>query len=51
MAEPEEYGDENARNAGKEVVSTPPAKHDGPETGIVGGEPDGSDSDDTDDSM
>ncbi|KAL6542865.1 transcription initiation factor TFIID subunit 7 [Orobanche hederae] len=51
MAEPEEYGDENARNAGKKVISTPPANHDGPETGMVGGEPDGSDSDETDDSM
>ncbi|KAL6538626.1 transcription initiation factor TFIID subunit 7 [Orobanche gracilis] len=49
--EPEEYGDENARAAGKKVVSTSPAKHDGPGTGMVGGEPDGSDSDETDDSM
>ncbi|KAL3654759.1 transcription initiation factor TFIID subunit 7 [Castilleja foliolosa] len=50
MAEPE-YGDESARNAGKKVVSTPLAKPDVPETGTVGGEPDGSDSDESDDSM
>ncbi|KAI3450895.1 hypothetical protein Pfo_007560 [Paulownia fortunei] len=51
MAEPEEYGDENARNASKKVVSTPSAKPDVPETGTVGGEPDGSDSDESDDSI
>ncbi|KAL3615896.1 hypothetical protein CASFOL_040190 [Castilleja foliolosa] len=51
MAEPEEYGVENARNAGKNVVSTPSAKPDVPETGTVGGDPDGSDSDETDDSI
>lgn len=51
MAEPEEYGDENARNASKKVVSTPLAKPDAPEAGTVGGEPDGSDSDESDDSM
>ncbi|KAL8540931.1 hypothetical protein ACS0TY_002262 [Phlomoides rotata] len=52
MAEPEEYGDENSRNAGKMIVSTPLAKpEDAPEAGAVGGEPDGSDSDETDDSI
>lgn len=51
MAEPEEYGDENARNAGKKVVSTPLVKPDAPEARTVGGEPDGSDSDETDDSI
>lgn len=51
IAEPEEYGDENARNAGKKVVSTPFAKSDAPEVETVGGEPDGSDSDETDDSI
>lgn len=50
-AEPEEYGDENTRNTGKKVVSTPSAKADAPEAGTVGGEPDGSDSDETDDSI
>ncbi|GER50749.1 transcription initiation factor TFIID subunit 7 [Striga asiatica] len=43
----EESGDENARNAGKNVVSTSSAKPDVPETEMVGG----SDSDETDDSM
>ncbi|XP_057809510.1 transcription initiation factor TFIID subunit 7-like [Salvia miltiorrhiza] len=51
MVEPEEYGDEDARNASKMVASTPLAKPDAPEAGTVGGEPDGSDSDETDDSM
>ncbi|PIN11834.1 hypothetical protein CDL12_15559 [Handroanthus impetiginosus] len=51
MAEPEEYGEETARNASKKVVATPAAKPDVPETGTVGGEPDGSDSDESDDSI
>ncbi|GER49427.1 transcription initiation factor TFIID subunit 7 [Striga asiatica] len=43
----------DATNTGKNVVSTSSAKPDVPETGMVGGEPDpdGSDSDETDDSM
>lgn len=49
--EPEEYGDEHARNANKKVAFAPVAKPNAPEAGTVGGEPDGSDSDETDDSM
>ncbi|KAL0369372.1 UNVERIFIED_CONTAM: Transcription initiation factor TFIID subunit [Sesamum angustifolium] len=51
MAEPEDYGDENARSASKKVVATPSAKQDVPEAGPVGGEPDGSDSEESDDSI
>ncbi|KAL7116279.1 hypothetical protein ABFS83_04G226800 [Erythranthe nasuta] len=52
MAEPEEYGDENSRSATtKKVVSAPSAKPDVPEASTAGGEPEGSDSDESDDSM
>ena len=51
MVEPGEYGDEAARNASKKVASAPLAKPDAPEAGTAGGEPDGSDTDETDDSM
>ncbi|XP_011089141.1 transcription initiation factor TFIID subunit 7 [Sesamum indicum] len=51
MAEPEDYGDENARSASKKVVATPSAEPDVPEAGPVGGEPDGSDSEESDDSI
>ncbi|KAH6829833.1 TBP-associated factor 7 [Perilla frutescens var. hirtella] len=50
MVEAEEYGDQHARNVGKKVASTP-AKPDVPEAGTVGGEPDGSDYDESDDSI
>ncbi|XP_042023772.1 transcription initiation factor TFIID subunit 7-like [Salvia splendens] len=51
MVEPREYGDEAAPNASKKVASAPLAKPDAPEAGTAGGEPDGSDTDETDDSM
>lgn len=51
MVEPEEYGDDHVRNASKKVASAPLAKPDAPEAGTAGGEPDGSDYDESDDSM
>ncbi|XP_042004536.1 transcription initiation factor TFIID subunit 7-like [Salvia splendens] len=51
MIEPGEYGDEAARSASKKVASAPLAKPDAPGAGTAGGEPDGSDTDETDDSM
>ncbi|KAG8387362.1 hypothetical protein BUALT_Bualt02G0013500 [Buddleja alternifolia] len=51
MVEPEEDGEGNARNAGKKVVAISSAKPDVPEAGMAGGEPEGSDSDESDDSI
>ncbi|XP_059628786.1 transcription initiation factor TFIID subunit 7 [Cornus florida] len=51
MAEQEEVGDGNARNASKKPAPTPAAKPDVQDTGTNAGEPDGSDSDDSDDSI
>uniref|UniRef100_A0A5B7B4P1 Putative transcription initiation factor TFIID subunit 7 n=2 Tax=Davidia involucrata TaxID=16924 RepID=A0A5B7B4P1_DAVIN len=51
VAEQEEDGDENARNASKKAAPTPAAKPDVPETGANAGEPDRSDSDESDDSI
>ncbi|KAL2487500.1 Transcription initiation factor TFIID subunit 7 [Forsythia ovata] len=50
MAEQEEDGEENTR-VSKKARPTPSAKPDVPEAGTVGGEPDGSDSDESDDSI
>ncbi|CAI9770502.1 unnamed protein product [Fraxinus pennsylvanica] len=50
MVEQEEDGDENAL-VSKKGRPTPSAKPDVPEAGTVGGEPDGSDSDESDDSV
>ncbi|KAG8371756.1 hypothetical protein BUALT_Bualt13G0121400 [Buddleja alternifolia] len=47
----EEDGYGYARNTSKKPVATPSTKPDVPEAGTVGGEPDGSDSDDSDDSI
>ncbi|XP_073059608.1 transcription initiation factor TFIID subunit 7-like [Primulina eburnea] len=50
MAEQDEYY-ENARSASKKSTAAPLAKPVVPEAGSIGVEPDGSDSDDTDDSI
>ncbi|XP_073057694.1 transcription initiation factor TFIID subunit 7-like [Primulina eburnea] len=50
MAEQDEYY-ENARSASKKSIVAPLAKPVVPEAGSIGVEPDGSDSDDTDDSI
>ncbi|XP_073292912.1 transcription initiation factor TFIID subunit 7-like [Primulina huaijiensis] len=50
MAEQDEY-DGNARSASKKSIAAPLAKPVVPEAGLIGVEPDGSDSDDTDDSI
>lgn len=50
MAEQDEY-DENARSASKKSIAATLAKPVVPEAGLIDGEPDGSDSDDTDDSI
>lgn len=50
-AEPGEFGDESARNRSKKVIITPSAKPSIPVAGTVDGEPDGSDSDESDDSV
>lgn len=50
-AEHEEDGDENARNAQGKTRAVPPKKSDAPETVNNVGEPDRSDTDDSDDSM
>ncbi|XP_073057693.1 transcription initiation factor TFIID subunit 7-like [Primulina eburnea] len=50
MAEQDEYY-ENARSASKKSIAAPLAKPVVPEAGSIGVEPDGSDSDDTDDSI
>ncbi|KAK9273552.1 hypothetical protein L1049_018362 [Liquidambar formosana] len=47
----DEDGDENARNASKKAAPKPAAKPDVPETGTNAGEPDRSDSDESDDSL
>ena len=46
-----EAGDENARNTNKEAPAEPAAKPEVPGPGSNAGEPDGTDSDDSDDSM
>lgn len=50
-AEQEEEGDENARGATKKAAPQPVAKDDIPETVTNAGEPDRSDSDESDDSV
>lgn len=50
-AEQEEDGDGTVRNASKKPVPAPVAKVDAPEAGTNTGEPDRSDSDDSDDSI
>ncbi|KAA8549658.1 hypothetical protein F0562_001324 [Nyssa sinensis] len=51
VAEQEEDGDEDARNASKKAAPTPAAKPDVPETGTNAGEAERSDSDESDDSI
>lgn len=50
-AEPEEDGDEHARNATKKPAPAPIPKTDVPEAGANAGEPDRTESDESDDSM
>ncbi|RVX12813.1 hypothetical protein CK203_009828 [Vitis vinifera] len=51
VAEQEEDGDEHARNASKKSAPAPIPKPDVPEAGANAGEPDRSESDESDDSM
>ncbi|CAL5347983.1 unnamed protein product [Camellia sinensis] len=51
MAGQEEGGEENARNMSKKATPAPAAKPDVPDTGGNAAEPEGSDSDDSDDSI
>ncbi|KZV16594.1 transcription initiation factor TFIID subunit 7 [Dorcoceras hygrometricum] len=50
LTDPNEY-DENSRSSSKKSIAVPLAKPIVPEAGLTGREPDGSDSDDTDDSI
>lgn len=51
VAEQEEDGEDKARNTNKKAETKAPEKRDAPETGSAGGEPDRSDSDESDDSI
>lgn len=51
VAEQEEDGEDKTRNTNKKTEPKPPEKRDAPETGSAGGEPDRSDSDESDDSI
>lgn len=51
MPEQEEDGEENARSASKKAAPKPATKPDVPEVGATGGEPERSDSEESDDSI
>lgn len=51
VAEQEEDGEDKTRNTNKKAEPKLPEKRDAPETGSAGGEPDRSDSDESDDSI
>ncbi|XP_019154501.1 PREDICTED: transcription initiation factor TFIID subunit 7 [Ipomoea nil] len=51
VPEQEEDGEENARNASKKAAPKPATKPDVPEAGATGGEPERSDSEESDDSI